>query len=77
MSLSITVGKTAVPFTVWRRGPAATLTGRLIAIDTETELIVPGAVPAMVIASATDGERGFFIARQHVGAFIEDHPNAA
>jgi|SRR5579862_64690 len=74
MSIEVTIGKTTVPFTVWR--PGSVLNGPYLALDTETEMITPGSVPRLVIASVTDGEQGYFVAQQHVAAFIQAHPNA-
>ena len=74
MSINITVGKTSVPFVLWR--PGITLKGPLIALDTETELVVPGTVPQLVLTSATDGEVGVFIANQNIPAFLAAHSHA-
>jgi DNA polymerase I-like protein with 3'-5' exonuclease and polymerase domains len=60
-----------VPFDLWR--PSNLLNGTCVALDCETALIKPGTVPPLVIASATDGQRGFFIARQHLPVFLNAH----
>lgn len=52
------------------------LPGRLIALDTETTLIRDGEIPTLVLASATDGQRGVFIAREHLPLFLEAHREA-
>jgi DNA polymerase I-like protein with 3'-5' exonuclease and polymerase domains len=75
MSLTIDLGTASVPFELWR--PGLRLSGTLIAVDTETERIEsPDRVPRIVLATATDGQAGFFIARQHLSAFFEAHPAA-
>jgi len=44
-----------------------------VAIDTETELAKPGSIPRLVIATASDGAHGFFVAAQSVVAFQAAH----
>lgn len=74
MSLEFKLGAHTVPFDVWR--PGRILAGSLIALDTETECIRDGEIPALVLITATDGQQGFFIARQDASQFVDAHPAA-
>ena len=71
MSIPCMVGTSRVEFDLWR--PGAILNGKLVAVDTETDMIVDGQVPNLMIASATDGAQGYFIALQHLEAFFAAH----
>ena len=73
MNIECKVGNISVPFDIWN--PASKLQGHHVSLDTETAKIEAGRVPALVIASATDGVHGFFIARQHLPEFIKAHAN--
>ncbi|MBI3832489.1 MAG: hypothetical protein HY291_23395 [Planctomycetes bacterium] len=74
MSLTISAGKQSAPFDLWR--PGQLFTGPLIAMDTETEPIRDGAIPRLVLAAATDGQEGYFIARQDLAKFFAAHHDA-
>lgn len=75
----VTVAGNAVPFRVWQ--PGQLLAGDTIGIDTETEVIdlkAPGLPPPrMVLATATDGSQGFYVAPGRIGDFIKAHPRAS
>jgi hypothetical protein len=74
----VTVAGNVVPFRVWQRGQL--LAGDTIGIDTETEVIdlkdprLPP--PRLVLATATDGSRGFYVSPADIGDFIKAHPRA-
>jgi hypothetical protein len=75
LSLPVTLGTTTVPFTEWLPGDNP-LAGAIIAADTETTLINnahPWLVPTLVLMQAYDGERGVFIAPEHIPAFMDAH----
>ena len=64
-----------VTFSEWLPGHPP-LVGSVIAADTETTLIDdanPWMTPVLVLMQAYDGERGVFIAPQHVPAFMAAH----
>jgi hypothetical protein len=75
---AVTVAGVAVPFAFWEAGQ--TLTGSVVAIDTETELVNlddPAApAPRLVIATATDGQAGFYLASDQLAPFLRDHGGA-
>ena len=78
LSLPVTLGTTTVTFTEWLPGHAP-LSGAIIAADTETTVIDdanPWMTPTLVLMQAFDGERGVFIAPEHVPAFMAAHPDA-
>ena len=78
LSLPVTLGTTTVTFTEWLPGYAP-LTGAVIAADTETtkaDNSNPWMTPTLVLMQAYDGERGVFIAPEHVPAFMAAHPDA-
>jgi DNA polymerase I-like protein with 3'-5' exonuclease and polymerase domains len=78
LSLSVTLGTVTTTFTEWLPGHA-TLTGAIIAADTETTVIDdanPWMTPTLVLMQAFDGERGVFIAPENVPAFMAAHPDA-
>ena len=78
LSLPVTLGTTTVTFTEWLPGHAP-LTGAVIAADTETTKADdsnPWMTPTLVLMQAYDGERGVFIAPEHVPAFMAAHPDA-
>lgn len=74
----VTVAGNVVPFRVWQ--PGQLLAGDTIGIDTETEVIdlkdpsLPP--PSMVLATATDGSRGFYVSPADIADFIKAHPRA-
>jgi DNA polymerase I len=74
----VTVAGNVVPFRVWQ--PGQLLAGDTIGIDTETEVIdlkdpsLPP--PSMVLATATDGSRGFYVSPANIADFIKAHPRA-
>jgi len=75
----VTVAGNTVPFTEWQ--PGQLLSGDIIGIDTETEVVnlkdPHQAPPRMVVATATDGSRGFYVAPGQMADFIEAHPRAS
>lgn len=75
----VTVAGNTVPFTEWQRGQL--LSSNIVGIDTETEVVnlkdPHQAPPRMVVATATDGSRGFYVAPGQIAAFIEAHPGAS
>ena len=73
--LEITLGPYHRPFRPWTPDQGRVFDG-LFAYDTETTLIDddrPYLVPSLVLATACDGDRGVFIPRRFVGAFLEAH----
>lgn len=75
LSLPVTLGTTAATFTEWLPGHA-TLTGAIIAADTETTEIDdanPWMTPTLVLMQAYDGGRGVFVAPGNVPAFMAAH----
>jgi DNA polymerase I-like protein with 3'-5' exonuclease and polymerase domains len=78
LSLPVTLGTTTVTFTEWLPGDES-LAGPVIAADTETTVIDnahPWITPTLVLMQAYDGERGVFIAPEHVPAFMAAHSDA-
>ena len=73
--MPVTLGSTSVAFTEWVPGDAP-LTGSVIAADTETTAIDdanPWMTPTLVLMQAYDGDRGVFIAPEHLPAFMAAH----
>jgi DNA polymerase I-like protein with 3'-5' exonuclease and polymerase domains len=73
--LEITLGPYHCPFRLWAPDQGRVFNG-LFAYDTETTLIDderPYLVPALVLATACDGQRGVIIPRWLVPKFIEAH----
>lgn len=75
----VTVAGNVVPFREWQ--PGQLLTGTIIGIDTETEVVnlkdPHQAPPRMVLATATDGSRGFYVAPGLIADFLKAHPRAS
>lgn len=75
--LTVTIGDYTAPFYLWT--PA---TGRVFdtfAYDTETTEINderPDLTPELVVATACNGEHGYFISREHILEFFEAHSDA-
>src|SRR3954454_20984966 len=73
--LDIALGPYRCPFRPWTPAQGPVFDG-LFAYDTETTLIDddrPYLTPALVLAAACDGARGFFIPRDSVPAFFDAH----
>ena len=73
--LEITLGPYRCPFRPWTPDQGRVFDG-LFAYDAETTKIDddrPYLVPSLVVATACDGDRGVFIARRLVRAFLEAH----
>jgi len=71
MSLIIEIAGHSIPFQLWR--PGQVLKSSIIGLDSETEAIEDGAVPRLVIATASDGTDGFIISPRDIAAFITAH----
>jgi len=61
--------------------PGQRCSGDAVAIDTETEALdsindPSGPVPRMVVATATDGQAGFYLSPETIGPFLREHPDA-
>jgi hypothetical protein len=76
---TVTVAGNVVPFQEWQ--PGQLLTGDTIGIDTETEVVnlkdPHQPPPRMVLATATDGSRGFYVSPASMADFIKAHPRAS
>ncbi|QDV34650.1 DNA polymerase [Tautonia plasticadhaerens] len=59
------------PWSVW--DGVAPLPGRAVAIDTETELIVPGRVPRLALLTASDRDVTVVVRAEDVGHFVHAH----
>jgi hypothetical protein len=73
--LQICLGDYRCPFEVWTPRCGRVFEA-LCAIDTETLMIDeanPQVVPHLVVATACDGRRGVFLAREMVGPFFQAH----
>jgi len=75
LPVALAPDRAAVEFTLWLPGDAP-LAGSVIAADTETTRIDrehPWLTPTVVLMQAYDGERGVFVAPEHVPAFMAAH----
>ena len=75
MIVECRLGPHYCPFEEWTPHQGRVFDG-LFAVDTETLLIDdenPHIVPPLVLATACDGRRGFFLARDAVAPFFEAH----
>lgn len=68
----VTFGSRQLPFEIW---DGQQLSNSIVGIDTETHPIVGNEVPRLVVASVSDGERHFVVARGRLSEFIEQHSN--
>src|SRR5438067_1325235 len=75
MMLTITLGHHTCPFQCWTPAHGRVFE-TLFAYDTETTALDderPYLTPALVLATACDGQRGFFLTRETVGPFFAAH----
>jgi len=68
--LTVPFGAVNLPFTIW---DGEQLSGRCIGIDTETYPIVETQIPHLVLASVSDGDQHFVLARDRLTAFLQLH----
>ena len=66
-------GAKRLPFTVW---DGQQMSGRRIAIDTETTPIVAHQVPRLILASVSDGTDHFILTSERIAEFLERHSRA-
>jgi hypothetical protein len=79
LDLEICLGSYQCPFEEWTPRCGRVFEA-LCAVDTETLMIDeanPHVVPPLVIATACDGRRGVFLAREMVGPFFDAHDGLA